>query len=171
LSAREEEEFSSIEEEDIVTIMLDLIIAGTDTTSGTLSFLVAELANRPDIQARLHKELDQEIGRDRLPNVDDLENLRFLDAIVLETMRLYPGGPLGVPHRAEGDLTVDKYVIPSNTLLFANIWSIHHNPLIFHDPHEFNPDRWLNDPNLKNSKHFMPFSVGPRMCCQKLSKC
>jgi len=164
LSAREEEEFSSIAEQDIITMMLDLLLAGTDTTANTLSFLVAEMTNHPEMQARLHEELDRVIGRDRLPNVDDLANLPFLDAIVLETMRHYPAAPFGVTHLANEDMVVDKYVIPSKTILAPNIWAIHHNPLAYPDPHKFNPDRWLNDPSLKNSKHFVPFSVGPRIC-------
>jgi len=160
----EEAEFSTVEEDDIISVMLDLLLAGTDTTASTAGFLVAELVLKPELQNRLQAELDRVIGRDSSPTVDDLPNLPFLDALVLETLRHHPPGPLGMGHVTSEEIAFDKYVVPANVAIMANIWAIHHDPTEFPEPFEFKPDRWLENPGLKDSKYFIPFSVGPRMC-------
>jgi len=162
LMALEESEFSLIEEDDIITVLLDMLLGGTDTTSSAICFLIAEMANNPEMQARLHDELDRVVG-DRLPILDDIPNLPYLDALIREIMRKYSPAPLAM-HETITDLAVGEYIIPANCGIMGNFWAIHHNPDVYPDPETFKPDRWIDNPQLKLSKYFMPFGIGPRGC-------
>ncbi|XP_054818277.1 cytochrome P450 CYP82D47-like isoform X2 [Prosopis cineraria] len=148
---------------------LALILAGTDTTTVTLTWAVSLLMNnREDIIKRAVHELDTQVGRERLVVESDLKNMPYLQAILKETMRLYPAAPLGVVHESMEDCTVAGYHIPSGTRLLTNLSKIHRDPRVYEDPLEFRPERFLTthknvDPR---GQHFelIPFGAGRRMC-------
>ncbi|KAL7247658.1 hypothetical protein ACSBR2_002551 [Camellia fascicularis] len=73
----------------------------------------------------------------------DTKNLVYLQAIVKETLRLYPPGPLSVPHESIQDCHVFGYYVPKGTHLIVNIWKLHHDPRLWADPDEFRPERFL----------------------------
>lgn len=134
----------------------------------TLTWCLALLINNPLILKRAQQELESHVGRERKVEESDMNNLVYLQAIIKETMRLYPAVPLSVPHESVEDCLVGGYTVPKGTQLWVNIWKIHHDPQIWTDPFEFLPDRFLigqNEIDVKG-RHFelIPFGSGRRIC-------
>ncbi|KAF8402137.1 hypothetical protein HHK36_013089 [Tetracentron sinense] len=147
---------------------LNLIIAGSDTTSITLTWAISLLLNNDKILKRSQEELDVHVGKDRFVEESDIKNLVYLQAIVKETLRLYPAGPLSVPREAMEDCHVGGYHVPKGTRLFVNIWKLHRDPRVWSDPCEFRPERFLTSHADVDTRgqHFeyIPFSSGRRSC-------
>lgn len=150
-------------------LCMDLMIAGTDTSAQTVNWTLLLLANRPDIQAKVHEELDKVIGQDTLPSVEDRARLPYTFACLVESMRYRTIGPLGLPHKASGNTEVGGYMIPAGAQVLGNIYSIHHDPRYWDSPHEYIPERFLPksdgspSPSLV-SNAFIPFGTGHRRC-------
>ena len=150
-------------------LCMDLMIAGTDTSAQTVNWFLLMLANRPQIQARVHEELDRVIGRDTLPTTDDRTRLPYVFACLAESMRYRTIGPLGLPHRASEDTELGGYRIPAGTQVLGNIYSIHHDPQYWDSPDEFIPERFLplDDGSMSpalTSRAYLPFGTGHRRC-------
>nr|XP_043608615.1 cytochrome P450 CYP82D47-like [Erigeron canadensis] len=145
-----------------------LLIASTDTTSATLTWALALLVNNPLVLKKSQKELEKYVGNDRIVEESDLKNLVYLQAIIKETMRLYPAIPLSLPHVSTDDCIVGGYTIPKGTRLLVNLWKIQHDPEVWTDPFEFQPERFLTTKKEIDVKgqHFelIPFSSGRRIC-------
>ncbi|KAL7604213.1 hypothetical protein Lser_V15G18808 [Lactuca serriola] len=113
-------------------------------------------------------EIDEHVGKDRLVEKSDLMNLVYLNAIIKETLRLYPAGPLAVPHESLDDCIVGCYSIPKGTRLLVNLWKLQRDPNIWSVPEEFKPERFLTshkDIDVKGSHYeLLPFGSGRRMC-------
>ena len=80
------------------------------------------MAQNPEIQLRAQMEIDEVIGRDRLPNTEDLKDLPFVQAVISEVLRWHPVAPIGLPHRATKDVHYNGYIIPKDATLIANLW-------------------------------------------------
>ncbi|KAG6917174.1 hypothetical protein DXG01_003610 [Tephrocybe rancida] len=117
--------------------------AGFDTTLSALMTAVIALVLDPVIQARAQAELDSVIGKNRLPEFSDRENLPYIQCIISETFRWGATTPVGVPHRLTQDDTYNGYFLPAGTTIIANSWAMLHDPDIFPDPEKFDPDRYL----------------------------
>nr|XP_043608258.1 cytochrome P450 CYP82D47-like [Erigeron canadensis] len=145
-----------------------LLLAGTDTTSATLTWTLSLLVKNPLVLQKSQKELEKYVGKDRFVEESDLKNLVYLQAIIKETMRLYPAIPLSLPHVSTDDCIVGGYTVPKGTRLLVNIWKIQHDPEVWTDPFEFQPERFLtsNKEIDVKGKHFelIPFSSGRRIC-------
>ncbi len=147
----------------------DMLIAGTDTSAQTVNWFLLLMANRPEIQAKVHEELDRVIGRDALPTVDDRTRLPYLFACLAESMRYRTIGPLGLPHKASEDTEIGGYRIPAGTQVLGNIYSIHHDPRYWDSPDEFIPERFLPQADgsmspALTSPAYIPFGTGHRRC-------
>ncbi|XP_039000695.1 cytochrome P450 CYP82D47-like [Hibiscus syriacus] len=144
------------------------ILAASDTTMVTLTWAMSLLLNNRDELKKLQQELDIHVGKDRLVQESDIKNLVYLKAIIKETLRLFPAGPLGVPHESMEDCTVSGYHIPAGTRLFVNISKIHRDPRVWSDPCEFRPQRFLTTHKVIDFKgqnfELIPFGSGRRMC-------
>lgn len=147
---------------------LSIFTGATDTRSLTLTWALALLVNNPRVLRKAQQEVDNHVGRDRRVQESDMKNLVYLQAIIKETLRLYPVAPLSLPHESTDDCIVGGYIVPKGTQLFVNIWKIHHDPQIWTDPLEFQPERFLTDENRIDVKgqyfNFLPFGSGRRMC-------
>ncbi|KAJ7586976.1 cytochrome P450 [Mycena floridula] len=120
-----------------------LMEGGAETTASFLQSFILALLAFPEAQRKAHTELDRVIGTERLPSLEDIENLPYIQALIKETHRFRPVFPLTIPHST---LTVEEYngyVIPPETIIFVNIWAILHDPDAFDEPEVFNPDRYL----------------------------
>ncbi|KAG0497903.1 hypothetical protein HPP92_002594 [Vanilla planifolia] len=156
---------------DIKALLVAMFAAGSDSTSITSEWALAELIRKPEILARAQAELDSAVGRNRLVMESDLSNLPMLQDIVKETLRLHPPAPISVPRVAVEDCEVDGYLIPKGSTILLNIWAIGRDPVAWPDePNEFRPDRFLpggkhEGEDLKGS-HFglIPFGAGRRIC-------
>lgn len=145
-----------------------MILAAADTTAVTLTWALSLLLNNKDILKKAQVELETVVGKERQVEELDLMNLVYLQAVLKETMRLYPAAPLSVPREAISDCSVSGYDIPAGTQLFVNLYKIHRDPQVWSDPLDFHPERFLTthkdyDVRGKNFE-FMPFGSGRRIC-------
>ncbi|KAL7603050.1 hypothetical protein Lser_V15G18905 [Lactuca serriola] len=169
LQGASKEEFPDFDDDTIIkSACQQLLIAGLDTTSGTLTWALSLLLNHPKTLEIAQDEIDEHVGRDRLVEESDLKSLTYLDAIIKETLRLYPVAPLSVPHESLEDCSVGGYNIPKGTRLVVNLYKMHHDPNTWSDPLEFRPERFLTSHkgiDLRG-KHYelLPFGSGRRMC-------
>ena len=166
-----EEEDSSIKgfltSENLIITMGELFIAGMETTASTLCWAILYLIHYPIVQQMLHQELDQVIGADRLPELEDKKNLPYLEATITEILRFSSLGPLSVPHKTTVDTTLQGYSIPKGTTVITNLWSLHHDPEIWANPDAFKPERFLDEEGNfvpPKADRFLPFSAGRRVC-------
>ncbi|PWA60750.1 cytochrome P450-like protein [Artemisia annua] len=113
---------------------LALITAGLDTTSVTLVWALSLLLNNPKALKTVQEEIDEHVGRDRLVEESDMKNLFYLEAVIKETLRLYPAGPLALPHESMEDCVVSGYNVPKGTRLLVNLWKLQRDPNIWPDP-------------------------------------
>ncbi|KAL6012484.1 hypothetical protein ACLOJK_002973 [Asimina triloba] len=145
-----------------------MILAGTDTSAITLVWALSLLMNNPHVLKKAQEELDHHVGKDRPVDDSDVKNLVYLQAIVKETMRLYPAAPLSMPHEAMEDCNIGGFHIPAGTQLLTNIWKIQHDPLVWLYPSEFRPERFITSHSEVDARgqHFqyIPFGSGRRMC-------
>ena len=156
-----------LEEDNLVMIMADVFNAGIETTTTTMNWFVAFSVLWPDVQRKIHEELDTVIGRARQPSLDDRPSLPYFEAAVNEAARLASVAPLGVPHCTTCDTSVAGFQIPKHTHVFYNLYAIHHDERYWDEPEEFRPERWLDkEGNFFPGAHapFLPFSAGKRVC-------
>jgi cytochrome P450 len=143
-------------------------VAGTDTTSATVEWAMAEILNKPDILQKLHEELDQVVGKDNLVDESHIPQLPFLSLVIKETLRLHPVVPLLIPHRPSSPCTIDGYLIPEGTRVFVNVWAIQRDPSQWTDPIEFRPERYLQEGLERDFSgkdfDYLPFGSGRRIC-------
>lgn len=149
-------------------IQQSLILGGFDTLMITLTWAVSLLLNNRHTLRKVQDELDIQVGRDRQVKESDVKNLIYLQAVVKETLRLYPAGPLSVPHESIEDCTVAGFHISAGTRLLHNLWKMHRDPKVWSDPLEFQPDRFLqkhaNVDVWGQDFEYMPFGSGRRSC-------
>lgn len=126
------------------------------------------------MQARVQAELDQVIGRDRLPCLDDQPNLPYVMAFLYEAMRFSSFVPITIPHATTVNTSVLGYHIPKDTVVFVNQWSVNHDPVKWPNPEDFDPARFLDKDGFLNkdlASSVMIFSMGKRRCIgEELSK-
>lgn len=141
-------------------------MAGTDTSSDTIVWAINELLRHPNIMERLQSELDDAIGKERLVEEADLNNLEYLQAVVKETLRLHPVGALGMAHFSTEATKVAGYDIPANTRVMLNLYAIGRDPKVWENPLKFDPSRFLNSSIDVKGQHYevLPFGSGRRKC-------
>lgn len=148
----------------------DLFTAGTDTSSSTVEWALAELIRHPEILAKAQRELDSVVGPGRLVSELDLPNLPYLQAIIKETFRLHPSTPLSLPRMAAEDCEINGYFIPKDSTLLVNVWAIARDPNVWPEPLEFRPSRFLPGSEHAhidvrgNDFEVIPFGAGRRIC-------
>ncbi|KAF5008758.1 hypothetical protein FDECE_4995 [Fusarium decemcellulare] len=149
-----------------------LLEAGSDTTASTLYGFILALLVWPDVQRRAQEEIDKFVGPNRLPSMDDYDNLLFVRCCVKESLRWMPTVNLGVPHAVLKDDTYKGYNIPKGATVINNVWAIHMDPERSPNPRVFDPDRFKDDHttlyqsavgDTKKRDNFV-FGAGRRMC-------
>ncbi|KAJ7493604.1 cytochrome P450 [Mycena latifolia] len=149
-----------------------LYAGGAETTSATLAWFLFAMLAFPDAQRRAQDELDAVIGRERMPTLADYDSLPYVRALVRETMRWIPSGPLGVPHRLIEDDYYEGHLIPKGSIVIANVWALNRDPEVYGpDAHLFRPSRHLDEkgqlgvvvPETKDEGHHT-FGFGRRIC-------
>lgn len=149
----------------LIMIMLDIFIAGSQTTSITLDLALMTMALNPDIQARVHKDIDAVLGDAQLPTLSDKSQLSYVEAVLLEVQRMYTITPITGPRRVMHDTTLGGYDIPKNTTVLIGLQSVHMDKVFWGDPENFRPNRFLSDDNkIINTERFMSFGQGKRKC-------
>ena len=148
--------------------MQTLIVAGSDSTSLTSTWILSALLNNRQAMKQAQEELDLKVGRSRWVEESDIEKLVYLRAIIKESLRLYSAAPLLVPHEAIEDCHVCGYHIPKGTRLLVNAWKLHRDPSVWSNPEEFEPERFLRSHAdldvLGHQFELIPFGSGRRAC-------
>ncbi|KAK1398094.1 Cytochrome P450, family 82, subfamily C, polypeptide 4 [Heracleum sosnowskyi] len=155
--------------EDVIkATVMTIIFAGADASSVTLTWAVALLLKHKEVLQRAQQELDTHIGKERWVQESDIKHLIYLQAIVKESLRLYPAGPLSVPRETLEDCTISGHYVPKGTQLLVNIWKLHRDSGSWTDPYEFQPERFLTSHagvDVRGQQfEFIPFSSGRRSC-------
>ncbi|MBA0693420.1 hypothetical protein Goari_003794 [Gossypium aridum] len=147
---------------------LQMILAGSDTTTVTLIWALSLLLNKPHLLKKAQEELDIHVSKDRFVQESDISKLVFIQAIIKETLRMYPPAPLSAPRELNESCTIGGYEIPKGTRLIINLHKIQRDPKVWSEPSEFMPERFLTtykDVDVRG-QHFelMPFGSGRRSC-------
>jgi cytochrome P450 len=140
-----------------------LFMAGHETTANTLAWTWYLLSQAPEVEAKLHAELDGVLG-DRVPGFADVPQLIYTRAVLDEALRLYPPVPI-LPREAVQEEEFQGVRIPKGSLLFVVPWLLHRHRKLWELPDHFIPERFLPENAGKISKFaYVPFSIGPRIC-------
>ncbi|KAM5242827.1 cytochrome P450 2E1 [Hipposideros larvatus] len=151
--------------DNIAVTVADLLFAGTETTSTTLRYGLLILMKYPDIEEKLHEEIDRVIGPSRIPAIKDRLEMPYMDAVVHEIMRFINLVPSNLYHKATRDTVFRGYVIPKGTIVIPTLDSLLYDKQEFPDPEQFKPEHFLNENGkFKYSDHFKAFSAGKRVC-------
>ncbi|KAI3892353.1 hypothetical protein MKW92_015272 [Papaver armeniacum] len=158
----------------IKSTMLESLSGGSDTTSTTLTWVLSLLLNHPQVLETAKQELDKHVGNDRHVEESDIPKLVYINAIIKESMRLYPNGAL-IDRLTFEECEVGGYHVPAGGRLFVNVWKIQRDPSVWENPLEFKPERFMSggekmdvDPKGQNFE-FIPFGIGRRICPGMLS--
>uniref|UniRef100_A0A8C7DVE4 Cytochrome P450 family 27 subfamily B member 1 n=1 Tax=Naja naja TaxID=35670 RepID=A0A8C7DVE4_NAJNA len=142
----------------------ELLLAGVDTISSTLSWSLYELSRHPQIQAAVHEEITSVMQEGLIPTSADVAQMPLLKAVVKEVLRLYPVIPGNARVISDRDIQVGDYMIPKKTLITLCHYATSRDETYFSDPNSFQPERWLH----KNASHHpyasIPFGFGKRSC-------
>ncbi|HSB60206.1 MAG TPA: cytochrome P450, partial [Vicinamibacteria bacterium] len=163
LQARDADDGRGMTDTQVRDEAMTLFLAGHETTAVALSWTWLLLAGHPAAEARLGAELDAVLGG-RLPTVADLPKLKFAEAVIMESMRLYPPA-FAVARSAARDCVVAGHRLAAGTICLMSQWVVQRDGRFFDDPEAFRPERWLGDLARRLPKYaYFPFGGGPRLC-------
>lgn len=151
-------------DQQLVQIMSDIFSAGLETVTSTIEWSILFLILNTECQERIQEEIDRVIGRDRLPQLEDLSQMPYTEATIYEVLRRSNVIALGNAHATLADASIGGYRIPKGTQVLPNLYGIHMNPKLWHEPQRFDPSRFIINERAQKPDYFIPFSVGRRMC-------
>ena len=156
--------------------LLNILLAGRDTTASVLSNAVDIIARRQDVLAELYAEVERVVGREAPPTYEQLKDMKLLRAVLNESQRLYPVVVVNFREalvdttlpRGGGPEGKQPVFVPKGTMVNWNLWAMHRRKDLFgEDAEEFKPERWLDregKQGLRVAWEYLPFNGGPRMC-------
>ncbi|KIK66004.1 hypothetical protein GYMLUDRAFT_257904 [Collybiopsis luxurians FD-317 M1] len=164
LAIQHEENLEAIEA--IQAMGMASLLAGADTTAGSIGSFLLAMVMHPDIQVKGQEEIDRVVGKDRLPTFEDRQSLPYVESIYQEVMRLDPPIPLGLSHASIEDDFYRGFHIPKGCVIIPNIWAMNRDPELFSEPDRFLPERFLNAPNgpFIRVRENPSFGFGRRVC-------
>ncbi|KAJ3850502.1 cytochrome P450 [Lentinula lateritia] len=136
-------------------------------TAVTVHVFFLLMAMFPEVQRKAQAELESVIGKDRLPSFEDRDRLTYVEAVCKEVMRYHAVVPNGLPHCTAADDIHDGMFIPKGAIIFANIWNMTHDPQVYKNPMEFNPERFLGESPEQDPKDLV-FGFGRRLVVRRL---
>lgn len=158
---------NKLSDSDMVAVLWEMIFRGTDTVAILLEWILARMVLHPRVQAKAQAEIDTVVGSTRAVSDCDLPNLPYLQAIVKETLRVHPPGPLlSWARLAIHDTHVGPHFVPAGTTAMVNMWAITHDEKVWPDPDEFKPERFMEEdvPIMGSDLRLAPFGSGRRVC-------
>ncbi|CAH9117416.1 unnamed protein product [Cuscuta europaea] len=168
LKLKDSEAGNALDLDAIKAILQDIVIGGTDTTATMVEWVMAVLLDLPEAMKKVQNELEHIVGMNNTVEEFHLPKLTYLDAVVKETLRLYPALPLLVPRSPRETSQVGGYTIPKGTKVFLNTYAIHRDPNLWDNPLQFKPERFLGPSSCLdytgNDFRFIPFGSGRRIC-------
>ncbi|KAL0923556.1 hypothetical protein M5K25_007618 [Dendrobium thyrsiflorum] len=162
-----QEDNSKLSRRMIECLLLESFAAGSETTSTTLEWAMAELLRRPELMKMAREEIKSVIGFEREIEESDISKLPFLQAVLKETLRLHPPAPLLLPHKVEVSTEINGYLVPKNSQVLVNVWAISRDEGVWKNPNCFVPERFMGEREIDfHGQHFefIPFGSGRRIC-------
>ncbi|KAF8374266.1 hypothetical protein PRIPAC_80695 [Pristionchus pacificus] len=165
---REMERNSQLDLKNLNAIVVDFWIAGSETLSATLRWAILLFTEYPEIQEKMRDELNAVVGRNRRIEMADKPNLPYFCAAITEIQRWSNILPFPQFHRCTADSIIGGKLVPKDTLTLPQIHSVMRNQIIFPNPDEFRPERFLEEDgrsaSKKHAEHFVAFGMGKRQC-------
>uniref|UniRef100_A0A3Q0QYP5 Cytochrome P450 1A n=1 Tax=Amphilophus citrinellus TaxID=61819 RepID=A0A3Q0QYP5_AMPCI len=163
----ENKDTSMLSDHQIIHTVIDIFGAGFDTIIAGLQWSLLYLIKFPDIQDKIHQEIDEHIGKAQLPRFSDKPKMPFTEAFIYEVFRHASYVPFTLPHCTTKDITFNGYFIPKDTCVFINQYQVNHDTDLWGNPEKFHPQRFLNPCGLLNkelTEKVLIFGVGKRRC-------
>ncbi|KAI0524700.1 hypothetical protein KFK09_004082 [Dendrobium nobile] len=153
-------------DEQIKALLLDIIVAGTDTSHALLDWCMVELIRNPIVMEKVQSEVRGIAHGEEKVREEYLDKLSYMKAVIKEVLRLHPPVPLLVARESLRDCQIQEYNIPKKTRVLINAWAIGRDEVYWKEPQEFKPERFLGDDvDYKgNDFHYIPFGAGRRIC-------
>ncbi|XP_022868828.1 ferruginol synthase-like [Olea europaea var. sylvestris] len=147
-------------------LLLDLFVAGTDTTSSTVEWAMAELIRNPEKMSKAKNELMTVVGEKKQVDERDIPRLPYLQSVIKEIFRYHPASPFLIPRKAEVDTEISGYTIPKDAEILVNMWAIGRDSSYWLNPDSFEPERFLDREIDFKGQDFVliPFGSGRRIC-------
>lgn len=143
--------------------LMTIFLAGHETTANALTWTWYLLSQNPEVETKLHKEVD-EVLDGRLPAFEDVTRLKYTEMVLAESMRLYPPA-WAIGRMALNDFEIGGYVVPRKSLVLMSQFVMHHDPRYFPEPLRFDPERWTPEAReIRPQFSYFPFGGGPRRC-------
>jgi cytochrome P450 len=162
LTARDDDG-NSMSDQQLRDEVITLLLAGHETTALNLSWSWYLLAEHPDVERKLHAELEAVLGG-RLPTASDIPKLQYTDKVIRETLRLYPPA-WRIFRQTEEAFRVGEYTLPAGSNIVLSQWVTQRDPRWFPEPDHFIPERWNEESAAKLPRFaYFPFGGGPRVC-------
>ncbi|KAJ8985266.1 hypothetical protein NQ317_007051 [Molorchus minor] len=146
-------------------IVGDLFSAGMETIKSSLQWAILFMLHNPEKMRAVQEELDQVVGRQRLPKLEDLAYLPVTESTILEVLRISSIVPMGTTHAPTRDIKLNGFQLPRHAQIVPLLHSVHMDPNLWDEPETFNPSRFINaEGKVTKPEYFLPFGVGRRMC-------
>lgn len=160
------EDLGFFNEWQLICIIMDIWSAGYETTFVTLSWFILFMIHYPEVQKKVQEEIRHVVGTERLPNMNDRGQLPYTNAVLLEMQRYSNIIHFNFGRLAASTVTCGGCVIPKGSNVVPYIATVHMDKTIFNNPHQFKPERFLDDngKSLRKVDQFVQFSLGKRSC-------
>ncbi|XP_054839553.1 cytochrome P450 2J4-like [Eublepharis macularius] len=156
---------STYDEENLSQCIFDLFSAGTETVTNTLLWALVLMANHPDIQEKVQKEIDDVLGSSQSFSYQDWKKLPYTSAVIHEIQRFKYGLLFGVPRQCTKDVNIMGFLIPKGAIVIPDYRSVLFEPKHWETPQEFNPNNFLDkEGKFVEKEEFLPFGEGARAC-------
>ncbi|KAK4878930.1 hypothetical protein RN001_007076 [Aquatica leii] len=159
-------ECSTLTDKEIRDEVITFMLAGYETIASTLSYVLYSLAQNPDVQNKVVDELKLIFGNEKntQSTMDNLLNMKYLEMVIKETLRLYPVAPV-ITRAVTEDITFGNITFPKGVNISMSIFDLHRNPKYYENPEQFDPERFNLENIMKRpSCAYIPFSSGMRNC-------
>ncbi|MCS6885717.1 MAG: cytochrome P450 [Acidobacteriota bacterium] len=161
--AQDEEGSGGMTDQQLRDEVMTLFLAGHETTANALTWTWYLLAKHPEIERKLHEEIDSVLSG-RRPSFDDVKRLKYAEMVLAESMRLYPPA-WAVGRRTLVDVTLGDYLIPAGSLIIVSQYVMHRDARYYPEPEKFDPERFTAQAQAARPKYaYFPFGGGVRQC-------
>jgi cytochrome P450 len=163
LEAQDPEGGTGLHDDEVRNQVLIFLLAGHEPTATSLSFILHLLGRHPDVQNRVHEEIQDVLGG-RMPTLKDVGALTYTTMVVKEAMRLYPGA-YATARLTVDDNEIDGFAIPAGCAVAVSAWVTHRHPEFWEEPERFDPERFSAEREASRHRYaYFPFGGGPRAC-------
>ena len=133
---------------ELLAVLDDLFLAGTETTSTTLRWAILYMVAFPDVQRKVHEEINRVVGRNRLPKLSDKPNLPYTESVIHEVQRIGSIAHVALPRYTYNDVNFYGFTIPKKSTVICNLYSSTRDSSIWQDPDDFRPERFLDESGM-----------------------